>query len=111
MSSVGSRKWMKPKETEWEQSLTVRGLPELWERVFWGGGVGCTCVACGKFPSQGLNQPQLQPTPQLQQRQILNPRCGTRDQTLAATETTLAVNPLHYSRNSQECSEGRRNSP
>ena len=51
--------------------------------------------------SGGESEPQMQPTPQRQQWQILNPLCWAGDQIGASTATSWTVNPLSHSGNSQ----------
>ena len=51
-------------------------------------------------PSPGTeSEPELQPTPQLQQCHIFSPLCRVGDQTSTSTETNWIMNPWHHSRN------------
>ena len=60
---------------------------------------GCTCSAW-KFPGWGMNQScSCQPTPQLQQRWILNSLSKVRDQIRFLTNTSWALNPLSHNKN------------
>ena len=45
-------------------------------------------------------EPELQPTPQLQQCWLLNPLCRAMGPTRTSTETSQIINPLCHSRNS-----------
>ena len=54
-----------------------------------------------KVPRPGTNTKlKLQPMPQLQQRQILNPLLQARDHSGASTDTSKIINLLCHSRNS-----------
>ena len=60
-------------------------------------------MAYGSYWPRDRTELHLQPMPQLQQHQILNPQRRTGDQTGNATETSQIITPLCHSENSKHC--------